>query len=180
MKEHQEGAEPSAMAVSVANLYRLAHLLDDKRDDYAHPAQACVIGAGSLLKRAPFAMGTLTGNALLDEEEEGIKQVRPSHCVRIPLNAAQIIVTGSLSDEKTKQLLSMVRGRFMPNRLLILLSPKTPQDYLASKNDVVRSLVEGGQHKESAARICEGRVCGLPISDPAELEKALDAKQEDV
>ena len=82
MKEHQEGAEPSAMAVSVANLYRLAHLLDEMRDDYAAKAQACVLGASSLLQRAPFAMGTLTSNALLDEEEEGIKQVcrPPSSC----------------------------------------------------------------------------------------------------
>jgi uncharacterized protein YyaL (SSP411 family) len=68
----------------------------------------------------------------------------------------------------------------MPNRLLILLSPETPQDFLSSRNEVLRSLVEGGQHNEPAVRICEGRVCGLPIMDVDELEQALAGESKDM
>lgn len=76
MKEVQEGAEPTAAAVSVSNLYRLAHLIDAKDNEYTEKASATVGTAGQLLQRAPYAGGTLVSNALLDEDARGIKQVR--------------------------------------------------------------------------------------------------------
>ncbi|CAD6586378.1 MAG: hypothetical protein CYPHOPRED_003528 [Cyphobasidiales sp. Tagirdzhanova-0007] len=151
LKEYQEGAEPAAAAVSVSNLYRLAHLFYDETEEYEEKARATVGSASSLLERAPFVMGTLASNAMLDEDIKGIKQ---------------IIVTGAATDSRTQQFLRVIRHTFIPNRMLIHLSSKHPQALLGSQNELIQSMVKEGKADIPEIRICEGRVCGLPIVDP--------------
>merc|ERR1712093_12614 len=161
LKEMQEGAEPTATAVALSNLHRLARYFDDRREDYHEKkGRAIVKNAGSLMERAPFAMGTLVSNSLMDAEENDMKE---------------IVVTGSENDPKTKELLQAVRSVFVPNRILHVLSPEHPTEYLASRCEAVRAVIEAGRLGESQVQICENKVCGLPVKDVEEVRKLLSA-----
>jgi uncharacterized protein YyaL (SSP411 family) len=77
-----------------------------------------------------------------------------------------------LSDERTQGFLRLVRGSYIPNKVLIHLDPANPPLELVKLNPVLRSLVETIKDEQPSLRICEGGACQMPIYD---LEQARDA-----
>lgn len=69
----QDGAEPSAVSVTLSNLQRLAHFAEDHHTAFNDKAKSILASNGQLLKQAPHAMGTMVSNALMGEK--GYKQV---------------------------------------------------------------------------------------------------------
>ncbi|KAF8592308.1 hypothetical protein K439DRAFT_1524915 [Ramaria rubella] len=152
LKDSQDGAEPSALSVSVSNLYRLSNLITSEGSKFKTKAERTLASQSNMIERAPYALGTMVASAPI-----GVR------------GAKQIIVTGSLGDKATDDVLRSIRSRFMPNRSLIVIDPDSPPTELAKHNEVVRSLVNALPSKMSATlqlpeiRICEGGVCGLPL-----------------
>lgn len=83
-----------------------------------------------------------------------------------------MIIVGDRKEVKTQELLERIYERWIPNRLLVHVDPEALPRELAEGNEVVRSLVEGGDWTPSV-RVCEGGVCGMPIQSGEELEKEL-------
>ncbi|RDX46148.1 hypothetical protein OH76DRAFT_1407279 [Lentinus brumalis] len=163
MKDAQDGAEPSAVSVSLSNLQRLAHFAEDKHAEYNEKAQSIIASNGQLLKQAPFALATMVSAALMADN-----------------GYMQFIHTASKQDGASEgALLKLIRSTFIPNRVLIHLDPTNPPRKLAELNSSLRSLVQeldkkgpGAELKENV-RICENFACGLPIEDTEELKKRL-------
>ena len=76
MKDAQDGAEPSAVSVTLHNLQRLAHFAEDRHVEYQAKAQSILQANSQLLAQAPFALATMVSAAMLGEQ--GYKQVRAS------------------------------------------------------------------------------------------------------
>ncbi|OJT15668.1 Spermatogenesis-associated protein 20 [Trametes pubescens] len=157
MKDAQDGAEPSAVSVTLANLQRLAHLAEDRHADYNAKAKSILSSNGQLLTRAPFALASMVSAAMMADK-----------------GYMQFIHTGASS---TSPLLELIRSTFIPNRVLIHIDPKNPPRELAKVNGSVRSLIEeldrtGGETVENV-RICEDFTCGLPIEDVDDLRARL-------
>lgn len=158
MKDTQDGAEPSAAAVTLANLGRLAHVAEDARAEYEEKAESVLRANAQMLESTPGALGAMVGNAL----------VRARGYV-------QMVVTGP----PQSAMLSAVRARFMPQRVLIHLDPAAPPHGLAKVNGTLRSLVDGvtadGAGIRPNVRVCRNFTCGLPIYELGELENVLRA-----
>ncbi len=70
----QDGAEPSAVSITLANLQRLAHLAEDRHADYNAKAKSILSSNGQLLTRAPFALASMVSAAIM--ADKGYVQVR--------------------------------------------------------------------------------------------------------
>lgn len=169
----QDGAEPSAASVTLYNLHRLAHFAEDRHEDYHFKAQSILRSNSQLLTRAPFVSATMVSAAMA--ADKGYKQVcrgivfaRSSVSHRSPY---KFIVTGAADAGETKKLLGIIRGTFVPNRVLIHLDPSQPPRELARVNGTLRALVEGRGLAQTMpnVRLCENFTCGLPIYAAAEL-----------
>ncbi|KAI0371371.1 hypothetical protein BV20DRAFT_1069463 [Pilatotrama ljubarskyi] len=157
MKDAQDGAEPSAVSITLSNLQRLAHFAEDRHAAYSDKAKSVLASNGQLLTRAPYALASMVGAAMLADK-----------------GYMQFIHTGNSSDSP---FLKAIRAVFIPNRVLIHLDPTNPPRELSKVNGSLRSLVEeiekkSGETKENV-RICENFTCGLPIEDVEELKKRL-------
>ena len=73
-RTEQDGAEPSAVSVTLYNLNRLAHLTEDRHTEYQEKAKSILNSNSQLLENAPFALATMVSAALI--AQRGYKQVR--------------------------------------------------------------------------------------------------------
>ncbi|KAI0777401.1 hypothetical protein BD413DRAFT_609765 [Trametes elegans] len=157
MKDAQDGAEPSAVSITLSNLQRLAHFAEDRHAAYTEKAKSVLDSNGQLLSRVPHALASMVSAAMAASK-----------------GYMQFIHTGSAADSP---FLKVIRSMFIPNRILIHLDPNNPPRELATVNGSLRTLVEelekaGGKAKENV-RICENFTCGLPIEDVEELKRRL-------
>ncbi|CCM05079.1 uncharacterized protein FIBRA_07286 [Fibroporia radiculosa] len=165
MKDAQDGAEPSAVSVTLSNLLRLSHFAEDRHKEYDEKAKSILASNAQLLGAAPYALAAMVSAAMC--REKGYKQ---------------IILTESPASFPSPYL-KAIRERFVPNRVLIHLDPANPPRKLAKVNGTLRSLLtdintdrSGNADARSAqpnVRVCQNFTCGLPIRDMAELKAAL-------
>ncbi|OAD00075.1 hypothetical protein MUCCIDRAFT_113528 [Mucor lusitanicus CBS 277.49] len=146
MKEEQDGAEPSANAVSLRNLVRLASLLEVSA--YFNKAQETVSAFRLSLSKFPFAIPALVASFML------------------------VSNAGRPTDPTMSTFKKIVSRVFMPNKLVALAKL---EGFIASKNSVIKQIAEQSQSlvNEPAAYICENFACGLPIYDAEQLKSAL-------
>jgi uncharacterized protein YyaL (SSP411 family) len=71
--------------------------------------------------------------------------------------------------------LKLVRGSYIPNKVLIHLDPSSPPQELIKVNSVLGSLVETIKEEEPSLRICEGGACQMPIYDLEQARAAVHA-----
>ncbi|KZT07968.1 uncharacterized protein LAESUDRAFT_698029 [Laetiporus sulphureus 93-53] len=156
MKDAQDGAEPSAVSVTLSNLQRLAHFAEDKHKEYTEKAQSILTSNGQLLEAAPFALATIVSAAMA--RQKGYKQ---------------LILTEHPAPNPASPFLQAIRARFIPNRVLMHFDPLSPPRALASVNATVKGLVEEIERKEEDdmgkskpnVKVCENFTCGLPITE---------------
>ncbi|TFY61305.1 hypothetical protein EVJ58_g4591 [Rhodofomes roseus] len=164
MKDAQDGAEPSAASVTLANLYRLSHIAEDHHAEFAKKAASVLQSNAQLLEHAPFALGSMLANAMVHER-----------------GYVQMIVTESPAASPQSPALKTIRKRFMPHRVLIHFDPNAPPKKVAKANGTLRSLVEHPEEKprdgdvRPNVRVCQDFTCGLPIYELSELESDLNA-----
>lgn len=85
----------------------------------------------------------------------------------------QIVVVGKREDDITTKLIQNVWERFMVNSVVIHVDPEEPEEWIISVNDVLLEVLKIPSEKRSFITICEGYICGLPISDVSTLNQTL-------
>ncbi|MEE8189619.1 MAG: thioredoxin domain-containing protein, partial [Kiloniellales bacterium] len=81
--------------------------------------------------------------------------------------ALQAVIVGEREDEGTQKLLRALYGHCLPDLVLQVIEPG---DSLPEGHPAAGKGQTGGK---ATAYLCRGATCSLPITDPAELERAL-------
>ena len=139
------------------------------REEYEgpHPTGNSVM-ALSLLKLHDY-----TGDAAIRDRADKTIRAYKTHLERYPSGHAymmcaleylkgsrEIVVTGP----DPEPLLKVVRGRFLPNKVVALADGKAKIPLLEGRDPV---------NGKAAAYVCENMACKKPVTDPAELEALL-------
>ncbi len=141
MREEYEGPTPTANSVMVLTLLKLFDLTGEA--SYRDRADKTVRSYKAELERYP------AGHAWMLCALDYLKG--PSR---------EIVVTGP----DPAALLKVVRGRFLPNKVVALADGKAAIPVLEGRGPV------GGK---AAAYVCEGMACKKPVTEAAELEALL-------
>jgi uncharacterized protein YyaL (SSP411 family) len=153
MKEDHDGAEPSANSVAAMNLARLARVFD--RKEFQHSAARIVGAFHPALERMPSALPQML--AALDA------------CVAEPM---QIVVAGQGQPE-TAALLSVVRRRYLPNKVVLLADGGEGQNWLTQHIEALGLM--GPVDGKPAAYVCRNFACELPVTEPEQLAALLES-----
>ncbi|CAB4406203.1 unnamed protein product [Rhizophagus irregularis] len=151
LKDDHDGAEPSSNSVSISNLIRLGHIINNA--DYNAKAEQTLKYFIGTLDKAPYAMPAMVASLML--HLKGIKQ---------------FIVVGPKEEAIVQQYIETIRKRFIPNKFL--LQAKDDGQVLNERCEVIKSILEAGDNTPSV-RICENFTCGMPIKDVHGLEEKL-------
>ncbi len=143
-----DNAIPSGTSLAVDVLLRAGMLLGEV--SWIDRARATLARLAPTAAKAPLAFGRLL--AALD-----------FHLGK----TVELAVIGIPGDAQTRRLLEVVRGRFLPNRLIAVALGDGPALPLLAD----RRALDG----KATAYLCEGFVCQAPTTDPAELARQLDA-----
>ncbi|PSS29549.1 hypothetical protein PHLCEN_2v2961 [Hermanssonia centrifuga] len=154
MKDAQDGAEPSAVSVTLHNLYRLAHFAEDRHAEYGANAESILRTNSQLLNHAPFALATMVGAAM--SANKGYRQ---------------FILIGDPKSPQTREFIQKIRTKFIPNRVLIYLDPNNPPAELSKLNGTLNELIKRTEtDAKPNIRICENFTCSAPINSVEELK----------
>ena len=84
----------------------------------------------------------------------------------------EIAIVGGRDQEDTKELLSSVHGRLLPNKVICLRDPTDSQEVTK-----VIPLLEGKTQKDgrATAYVCKNFTCSAPVTEAGELETLLEA-----
>jgi uncharacterized protein len=151
-KEEFDGAEPAPNSVSALNLLRLAQMTGNPA--WREHAEKTLRSVSKALKEAPSGL--------------------PQMLVALELQLArprQVVIAGKPGAADTQALLRVVHRRFQPDRILLLADGADGQEFLASRQEFIRSMkpIAG----RAAAYVCENFVCQMPTDDPAVLDRIL-------
>jgi hypothetical protein len=86
----------------------------------------------------------------------------------------QIIIAGQLQAPDTHAMLRAVHGRFMPNKILLLMDGGEGQDYFSRHLPFVKSMTS--LNKKATAYVCENYTCQLPTTDLPVMVQLLERK----
>jgi uncharacterized protein YyaL (SSP411 family) len=143
-----DGALPAGAGVATEVLLRLALHFDDPA--LRRPADRTLRAYRPLVARAPSAFASLLVAA---DFANG-----PTR---------ELAIVGKLDDPSTRALLSVIRGRYLPNRVIDLATPGDPVD----GRPLLRGKIAVGG--KPTAYVCRGYVCQAPTTDPEVLAKSL-------
>eukprot|EP01117_Protostelium_nocturnum_P014902 TRINITY_DN5721_c0_g1_i1.p1 TRINITY_DN5721_c0_g1~~TRINITY_DN5721_c0_g1_i1.p1 ORF type:complete len:760 (+),score=231.46 TRINITY_DN5721_c0_g1_i1:112-2391(+) len=154
LKDEQDNAEPSSNAISASNLMRLSVLVGDRKLE-EKAIRTCQAFSG-MLNAAPYAMTGMVPTVIA--QLAGMRQ---------------IVVVGSLDDEKVGGFLSVIRSKLSPNTVVMHVDPSHPDQFLLEKNEIIKEIVNDTKAEKNRVHICEGFSCGLPITHTSQLESKL-------
>ena len=140
LKDDYDGAEPSANSVMALALLRLARLTGVT--EYAASAERTFVAFRSRLSGMPAGL--------------------PQMLVAVAFSLAapmEIVLAGPREDPAMLDLLRVVRGRFLPNAVVMFAS-EAPVSMESVKD-------------RPTAFVCENYACNLPVTEAAELVKLL-------
>lgn len=144
-----DNAVPSGNSIAVDVLLRAGRLLGEP--GWESIARRVLQRLSPTAAKAPLAFGRLL--AAMDFELG---------------HAVELAVVGDPADARTRQLLDVVRVRYVPNGLLAL-SPSDADGHSIALLDGRRA-IDG----RPTAYLCERFVCQAPTTEPAELEQQLE------
>ncbi len=153
IKEDYDGAEPSPNSLAALNLVRLSAML--AKDTWRQQAEKIFTLFGSTLQNSASAVPVMT--MAFDLNHRG-KQ--------------QIVLVGDKSTPEFQALASHVRGKFLPNAVLLHADNGAAQSWLAMHNEAIADMkpVSG----KPAAYVCQNFTCQAPVTTAEELEKVLE------
>ncbi|MFQ5773823.1 MAG: thioredoxin domain-containing protein [Kiloniellaceae bacterium] len=148
-KTAHDSAQPAGNGTMVGVLARLYYLTGNGA--YRERAEALVAAFSGEVERSFFSLATLlNGNELLQR-------------------AVQIVIVGDREADDARALLRAVYRVNLPNRVLQVVAPDQP---LPAAHPAHGKGQVGGA---ATAYVCRGTSCSLPLTDPAELRRALAA-----
>ncbi|MBK7386840.1 MAG: thioredoxin domain-containing protein [Methanothrix sp.] len=148
-KEYYDGALPSGNSIALLNLLRLSHLTG--LQSFEEMAARLVRSALPLISAQP--LGYSMHLCALDYA------LGPVY---------DIALAGSLEDRGMKEMLAAIRGRFLPNKALLLASGSDISRLAPFARELVP--VKG----KAAAYVCLDHICQLPVTGAAELIDLLE------
>ena len=83
----------------------------------------------------------------------------------------QIFVVGHKNDTKTKDMLSVIRKHYIPNRVLAVIDDDKTS-VLYRKSETIQSIVDS-EPKKVNVHVCKKRICSLPVTTVESLETLL-------
>lgn len=138
-KDSYDGAEPAGNSIQIMNLLRLGYMTDNK--DNIEKAELSLKLFSNDLKRLPFSSPQM----LCD--------------LSFILNSPkEIIVTGNLDNERTKELVNCIDEIFIPNKVELHSCAE-----LEKISPFIKNLVSN--NGESKVYVCENYQCNLPTND---------------
>ncbi|XP_040071378.1 spermatogenesis-associated protein 20 isoform X4 [Ixodes scapularis] len=154
LKDDQDGAEPSPNSVSLSNLVRLSVLLN--RADLRERAQRLAEAYARRLSLLPLALPEMVCGLL-----------------RLQAGPQEVVVAGGKDHPGTQELLSCLRGHFLPF-LTTILADQDPENPLRKRlpNFDAYKCVDG----KPTAYVCRNFVCSKPVTSAVELERLLQQK----
>jgi uncharacterized protein YyaL (SSP411 family) len=147
-----DASEPSGNSVALQNLLRLHELTGDDR--WRATAERLLGAFGPALARSPEALPVMLCGLefLLDTPKE--------------------IVVVNPPGGDTAALLAVLHARFVPNRVLAVVTEGAPQRTLATTVPLVAEKSALGDR--ATAYVCERRVCQRPTNDPEAFARELE------
>jgi len=150
-KDVYDGAVPSANSVALLNLLRLGGAL--ARPELEERAADLGRAVSGTVGRYPSGY-----TMLLSALDYGLG---PS---------IELVVVGEQGNEDTGELLRAVRGRFIPNKVVLLRPPGDAGKTVALSPWIEHYVPVDGR---AAAYVCRDHECMLPVTDPDQLAQAL-------
>jgi hypothetical protein len=152
LKEQYDGAEPTGNAVIAMTMIRLGHLTGDHT--WLQRAERVLAAFAGMMAKQPVVMPHMVSaaDALLHP---------PVH----------VVVAGRRGAPDTERLLGTARRGFVPGRCVLLLE----EEERARRASV--AAFQAGMHEvggRAAAYVCRDLTCGLPLTDPLELQRSLE------
>ena len=144
MKDADDTAEPSPNSVSVLNLLRIGHMLD--QNDVRQRAEETLKAFAKQLEAAPSSLPQM------------LVALSWSHA-----KPKQIVIAGKADDAATQAMLREVHRHFVPQEVLILADGGAGQQFFADRVEFMRSV--GTVDNKPTAYVCENFVCQLPTTD---------------
>jgi uncharacterized protein YyaL (SSP411 family) len=136
------------------NLARLARIFDKK--EFQHAAARTLGAFHASLDRMPAALPQMLAalDATLNEP-------------------TQIVVAGERDLPETAQLIRVIRGRYLPNKVLLSADGGEGQNWLGQHIEALRLM--GPLNGHAAVYVCRNFACQLPVTGPEQLAQLLDA-----
>jgi uncharacterized protein YyaL (SSP411 family) len=154
VKEDQDGSEPSPNSVSASNLHRLSCYMNQR----LKPSSEAIYSTfNEMLTKAPTALCGMLETLLWSK-----------------MTPKQIIIAGEVEAKDTKTLLRTVHAFYLPNRVLVVHSPKAGTSFLSNHLPSLPSMMP--VNEQATAYVCENFTCSSPLSDPQKLRKLIDPK----
>ena len=138
MKGDSDNVEPSAASVATLNLLRLSQFTD--REDFLKIAEKTLTLFGDQMKRYPRSLPQML--------------VALDYYLSKP---QQIIIVGGLESPDTQEMLKAVHQRFIPSRILIVLSDKESQELAGRYLPFVRDFIR--MDNKATAYVCVNYTC---------------------
>jgi uncharacterized protein YyaL (SSP411 family) len=151
MKEDYDGAEPSGNSIAALNLLRLAQMTD--RQEFRHSAEKTLEAFASRIQGIPSAVPQML-------VAYGFSLTKPK----------QIILVGEPSAPSTKEMLRVVEGQFLPDRIILFVDGAS-REILARYLPAVETMTAGDG--QTTAYVCENYTCKLPTADAAKFRELL-------
>jgi uncharacterized protein YyaL (SSP411 family) len=152
-KSAYDGATPSGASAAVLALLRLSEFTG--RTDLRAQAEETLRSHQSALERSPqsFAHWLCALDFYLGP-------------------VVQVALVGEREDARTVELLRVVRERFLPNKIVALVSAEQLAEW-----DSISPLFRGKKSRERGPTVflCRDYACQAPLTEPEALEKALSA-----
>jgi len=148
-KEYYDGALPSGNSIALLNLLRLLHLTGDQ----SFEEKAVLLARSALTAISAQPLGYTMFLCALDYA------LGPTY---------EIALAGSLEDKELKEMLAAIRGRFLPNKALILVSGSEIKNIAPFTRDLVPI------KEKATAYVCSEHVCQRPVTSAADLIALLE------
>lgn len=155
MKSDYDGAEPTGNSIAALNLLRLAMITGNTA--WRAMAEKTIAAFGQRLREHPFIL--------------------PQMLVAYDLSRQaprQLVIAGAREEEGTRQLLTVVRHRFLPGLVVLLADEAAGREWLGQRLPFVSGMTR--LNNRPTAYLCQEYTCGEPTTEPAMLEKQLDQR----
>jgi uncharacterized protein len=151
-KNPHDNAVPSGNSLATGALLRLGRLLG--REDLVGKAERTLRLFEPYIRQVPGGFGQMA--CALDAY------------LQAPL---EVVILGDPTSDDTRALLSVLNGRWLPDRVLVGLNPGEPDERVSRL-----PLVAGKHQKDgrATAYVCRNAACSEPVTTPAELSALLD------
>jgi len=153
LKDDYDGAEPSGNSAAAGLLLRLAHLTG--RAEFRASVEKTLSAIGGKFRGSPAAIPQMLA-----------VQMAAAGTPR------QIVIAGRREAALTQEMLRAVYGRFLPNRLILLLDRQEARERLSRWSPALAPMVE--LDGNTAAYVCENFTCHRPVSDLDGLRELLE------